>query len=183
VPDASRVQDEVILTHNLGLNRANPDYYALSLGNAVLGGGFYSARLSIALRKTTGLVYSVGSQLEVRRTRGVYYIQYACDPQNVGKAADLVVHEIKGMQTAPVGDVELNRVKALMLRQIPLNNASIDAIARGFLERRDLDLPLDEPTIAAQRYIDLKPVEVQAAFQKWVRPDDLVRITRGPAAQ
>jgi zinc protease len=183
VPDASRVQDEVILSHNLGLNRANPDYYALSLGNAVLGGGFYSARLSIALRKTTGLVYSVGSQLEVRRTRGVYFIQYACDPQNVGKAADLVVQEIKGMQAQPVGDVELNRVKALLLRQIPLDNASIDAIARGFLERRDLDLPLDEPTLAAQRYIDLTPAEVQASFQKWIRPDDLVRITRGPAAQ
>jgi zinc protease len=183
VPDASRVQDEVILTHNLGLNRANPDYYALSLGNAVLGGGFYSARLSIALRKTTGLVYSVGSEMEVRRTRGVYFVQYACDPQNVGKAADLVVQQIKGMQATPVGDEELNRVKALLLRQIPLNNASIDAIARGILERRDLDLPLDEPNLAAERYIALTPPEVQAAFQKWVRPDDLVRITRGPAAQ
>ncbi len=183
VPDASRVQDEVILTHNLGLNRANPDYYALSLGNAVLGGGFYSARLSVVLRKQNGLVYSVGSQLEVRRTRGVYYIEYACDPGNVSKAAELVEQQMKGMQDAPVGDEELNRVKALLLRQIPLNNASVDAIARGFLERRDLDLPLDEPTRAAQRYIDLKPVDVQAAFKKWVRPDGLVRVTRGPAAQ
>jgi len=82
-----------------------------------------------------------------------------------------------------VGDEELNRVKALLLRQIPLNNASVDAIARGFLERRDLDLPLDEPTRAAQRYIDLKPADVQAAFKKWVRPDGLVRVTRGPAPQ
>ena len=46
VPDASRVQDSVDLVHTLGLTRSDPDYYALSLGNAVLGGGFYSTRLS-----------------------------------------------------------------------------------------------------------------------------------------
>src|SRR6185437_7011932 len=40
VPDASRVQDIVFLAQNLSLTRADPDYYALRLGNAVLGGGF-----------------------------------------------------------------------------------------------------------------------------------------------
>ena len=75
---------------------------------------------------------------------------------------------------------ELLRVKALLLRQIPLSEASIDDIARGFIQRRDLDLPLDEPTLAARRYIALEPLEVQAAFRKWMRPDDLVRVSQGP---
>jgi zinc protease len=44
-------------------------------------------------------------------------------------------------------------------------------------------LPLDEPTVAAQRYIALKPEDVQAAFRKWLRPDDLVRISEGPTPQ
>jgi len=39
VPDASRVQDKVTLSHTLGLTRTNDDYYALDLGNHVLGGG------------------------------------------------------------------------------------------------------------------------------------------------
>ena len=72
VPDASRVQDNVILAQNLALTRSDPDYYALELGSAVLGGGFYSTRLSIELRKNTGLVYSVGSTLQAGRTRGAY---------------------------------------------------------------------------------------------------------------
>ena len=183
VPDASRVQDEVYLSQNLGLNRADPDYYALALGNAVLAGGFYSARLSIDLRKNAGLVYSVGAQLEIRRTRGVYYVEYACDPQNVSKAADIVSRDFKGMQDNPVGADELTRAKTLLLRQIPLDESSVDEIARGILNRRDLNLPIDEPTIAAQRYVALTPAEVQAAFQKWVRPPGLVRISRGPAPQ
>lgn len=180
VPDASRVQDIVILAQNLALTRSDPDYYPLQLGNAVLGGSFYSTRLSIDLRKNSGLVYSVGSSLQAGRTRGAYLIQYASDPQNVVKAANMVVGEIKSMQTAPPAADELLRVKALLLRQIPLEEASVDDIAHGLLGRVDLDLPLDEPTTAARRYIALGPSDVQAAFRKWLRPDDLVRVSEGP---
>jgi zinc protease len=183
VPDESRVQDNVILGQTLSLNRADPDYYALELGSSVLGGGFYSTRLSIDLRKNAGLVYSVGSNLQVGRTRGNYFIQYASDPENVSKAAAIVNREIMTMQSTPVPVEELDRSKMLLLRQIPLSESSIAAIARGMLNRRELDLPLDEPTLAAQRYIALTPAEVQNAFRKWMRPADLVRITQGPPPQ
>jgi zinc protease len=183
VPDASRVQDNVILAQTLGLTRSDPDFYALELGSAVLGGGFYSTRLSIELRKNTGLVYSVGSTLQAGRTRGAYYIHYACDPQNVGKAANIAVQELRDMQTTVVGNDELLRAKALLLRQIPLAEASVDGIAHGLIDRREYDLPLDEPARAAQRYIDMTPADVQGAFQKWMRPDDLVRVSQGPAPQ
>jgi len=73
-------------------------------------------------------------------------------------------------------------VKALLLHQIPLHEASESEIAAGFLERRELNLPLDEPTIAAQRYIGLRASDVQLAFRRWMRPQDLVRVSRGPAA-
>ena len=104
-------------------------------------------------------------------------------PQNVAKAANMVVGEIKSMQTAPPSQEELVRVKALLLRQIPLNESSVDDIAHGLLGRVDLNLPLDEPTNAARRYIGLGPADVQAAFKKWLRPDDLVRVSEGPTPQ
>ena len=183
VPDASRVQDNVVLAHNLALKRSDPDFYALSLGNQVLGGGFYSTRLAIDLRKNAGLVYSVGSALQAGRTRGLYYVQYASDPANVTKAANIVVQELRTMQEKPVGQDELDRVKAMVLRQLPLGEDSVDEIARGFLDRSDLDLPLDEPTIAAKRYIALSSDEIKSAFAKWMRPGDIVRITQGPPPQ
>jgi zinc protease len=183
VPDASRVQDTVVLAQNMAIKRSDPDYYAFMLGNSVLGGGFYSARLSIDLRKNAGLVYSVGASPQIGRTRGAYLIQYASDPENVSKAASLVVRDIKAMQTTPVPEEELARSKMLILRQIPLGEDSIADIARGLLGRSDLDLPLDEPWRAAQHYIDLTPADVQAAFAKWMRPGDLVRVTQGPPPQ
>jgi zinc protease len=180
VPDATRVQDNVLLAQTLGLTRSDPDYYALNLGSAVLGGGFYSTRLSIVLRKNLGLVYSVGSTLESGRTRSVYLIHFASDPQNVVRAAAIARRELESMRVNPAAPDELVRVKSLLLHQIPLSEASIAEIAGGFIERRELGLPLDEPTIAARRYIALTAGDVETAFRKWIRPDGLVRVSEGP---
>ena len=180
VPDASRVQDRVVLAQTLALTRSDPDYYALQLGNAVLGGSFYATRLSIDLRKNAGLVYSVESVLQAGRTRSAYLVEYASDPGNVVKAADMVAREVTAMQDSAVGADELTRVKACLLRQLPLSEAGIAEIARGMLARSDLGLPMDEPTNAAQHYIGLDGAAVQAAFRKWLRPRDLVRVSQGP---
>ena len=168
------------MAQTLNLTRADPDYYPLQLGNAVLGGSFYATRLSIDLRKNSGLVYSVESLLQAGRTRSVYLVEYASDPENVVKAANMVVREVTTMQSTPVGADELLRVKACLVRQLPLMEAGMTEIARGMLGRTELGLPLDEPTRAAQRYIDLDAAAVQAAFRKWLRPDDLVRVSEGP---
>ncbi len=183
VPDASRVQDQVILAQTLGLTRLDPDYYPLELGNTVLGGSFYATRLSIDLRKNSGLVYSVGSVLQAGRTRGVYLVEYASDPQNVLKAASMVSRELIAMQTTLVGDDELLRAKACLVRQLPLSEAGVTEIAQGLLSRVDLGLPLDEPTNAARHYIGLDAAAVQDSFRKWIRPQDLVRVTEGPPPQ
>jgi zinc protease len=180
VPDASRVQDSVVLAETLELTRSDPDYYALELGNAVLGGGFYSTRLSIDLRKNSGLVYSVSSQLTAGITRSTYMIHFACDPENVSKASAIAARELKDMQDTPVSESELARAKALLIRKIPLGQSSVAEIALALVERRDLGLPLDEPTIAAGRYIGLGSDDVQAAFKKWIRPGDLVQVSQGP---
>ncbi len=183
VPDARRVQDKVVLAETLGLTRSNPDYYALQLGNHVLGGGFYATRLFHDLRETSGLVYSVSSEFEVGRTRGVYTVEYACDPSKVVRARAIVVRNLKRMQSEPVGDEDLQRAKALLLREIPLSESSVDSIARGFLNRVELELPLDEPTRAAGRYLKLRAEDVRAAFDRWIRPDDLVQVTQGPTPE
>ena len=181
VPDASRVQDAATLAETLTLTRANPDYYALRLGNSVLGGSFYASRLTHDLRKNQGLVYYIGSHFDVGKTRAVYSVEYGCDPKNLALVHHSVVRELQDMQRRPVSTDELQRARALLLRQIPLNEASVDDIAHGLIELSRLDLPLDEPTIAAHHYLNLGAGDIQAAFAKWLRPADLVRVSMGPA--
>jgi zinc protease len=183
VPDKSRVQDEVTLAETLQMTRFSPDYYAIELGDHVLGGGFYATRLYRDLREKTGLVYYVGVSLDAGRTRGIYAVQYACDPQNVTKARTIILRDLRQMQTQPVGAHSLNQAKAMLLREIPLSEASIGSIAGGLLYRAQMGLPLDEPTLAARRYLSLDAPQVKAAFAKWVRPSDLVQVVQGPNPQ
>jgi zinc protease len=183
VPDSSRIQDKVLLAETLGLTRANPDYYALALGNHVLGGAFYATRLYQDLREQSGLVYYVGVELEADQTRAAYAINYGCDPGNVGKARAIVRRNLELMQTEPVSPEELRQAQTMLLREIPLKESSLSSIALGLISRSLLDLPLDEPTVAAKRYVSLTAPQVQEAFAKWLRLPDLVQVTEGPAPQ
>ena len=180
VPDASRVQDKVTLAQTLPLVRTNSDYYSLQLGNHVLGGAFYATRLYRDLRENAGLVYHVGSELNVGQTRGVYAVEYACDPPNVSKARAIVVSNLRDMQRHNVSDPELRQAKVLLLREIPLAESSAERIANGWLARSMLGLPLDEPVLAAHRYLKLTAVDVRAVFGRWLRPDSLVEVIQGP---
>jgi len=183
VPDPQRVQDQVTLAEQIDINRFDPDYYPLQLGNHVLGGGFYATRLYHDLRQVAGYVYNVDVSLEASKTRSSYSVNYGCDPPNVSKARALIVRDLDQMRTQDVSDGELKQAKSLLLRQIPLSEASEDALAMGLLRRAEIGLPLEEPIIAAKKYYALTADDVKAAFAKHVQPDRLVQIVRGPAPQ
>ena len=68
----------------------------------------------------------------------------------------------------------------LLLRDIPLSESSIERVAKAWLSRSGLDLPLDEPVRAARCYVAISAGDVRAAFAKWLRPDDLVQVTQRP---
>ena len=181
VPDASRVQDKITLAETLQLTRTNEDYYALQLGNHVLGGGFYATRLYRDLREKSGLVYFVDSTFTVGLTRGVYQVAYACDPPNVSKARAVILRDLADMRSKNVTAQELHQAKLMLLRDIPLAESSVDWIANGWLTCSTLGLPLDERVHAGRIYVKLDAGEVQSAFAKWLRPGDLVQVTQGPA--
>ncbi|MCE9545289.1 MAG: insulinase family protein [Planctomycetia bacterium] len=180
VPDSSRVQCKVLLAETLGLTRSNPDFYALQLGNHVLGGGFYATRLYRDLRKDNGLVYSIESSFDIGKTRSTLALEFGCDPPNVAKAHAVIERNLKDMQAKAVSADELGQAKRQLLRELVLSEASLKEIADSLLTLATRDLPLDERTRAARIYRDLTAEQVQAAYAKWVRPDALVQIVEGP---
>jgi zinc protease len=183
VPNAARVQDVVTLAETVGVTRSDPDYYALQVGDHVLGGGFYATRLYKDVRAQAGLAYQVSNSLDVGKTRSTYSVDFGSDPQNVNKARNIILRDVRAMQTAPVTPNELQIAKALLLHEIPLRESSEESIAGGLLSRSIAELPLDELEISARRYAAVTAQEVQAAFTKWIRPDGFVQVTQGPPPQ
>jgi zinc protease len=183
VPDPTRVQDEVTLAEELPMNRFDPDYYSLQLANHILGGGFYATRLYRDLREKAGYVYTVSEQLDAGRTRTTFTVAYGADPINVSKARALIIQDLQAMRTAPPSANEMQQAVAMLLREIPLGQASESSIAAGLLARSVTGLPLDEPIRAAEKYKALSAEQVQAAFAKWIFPGDLVEVVEGPVPQ
>jgi zinc protease len=183
IPDPSRVQDEVMLAQTLGITRSDPDYYSLQLGNHVLSGAFYASRLYRELRKEEGLVYNINSSVDAGKTRSSFWVTYACDPPNVSKARGLIVKNLRQMQSTKVSPEELQQARKLLILQIPLSEADISTIADQMLQYSILGLPLDEPLRAAKHYQDITAEQIQSAFAKWIRPEDLVQVTLGPPPQ
>jgi zinc protease len=182
VQDNTSVQAEVDLSEELGINRFDPDFYPIELGNHVLGGGFYATRLYHDLRQVAGYVYTVGDTIAAGKTRATYTVSYACDPANITKAAALVKRDLIQMQAQDVAPAELLQAKALLLRQIPLSESSEDAIAQQLLDRATMGLPLDEQRRAASRYLSMTAGDIRSAFARRIRPNDFVSVVRGPQA-
>jgi zinc protease len=67
VADPSAGQESIVHTEELDIGRFDSDYYALQLGNAILGGNSAANRLYHDLRQITGLVHDVLAELREPR--------------------------------------------------------------------------------------------------------------------
>jgi zinc protease len=181
VPDSSAVQDSVQMAQTIDVTRDDPTRYALNLGNEVLGGGFYASRLYRDLRDKRGLVYNVETSFDLDKHRSTYGVSFGSDPDKVAAASALVVQDLQQMQREPVTDDDLRRAKGILLRQIPLGEASFGAIGHQLLTLSIQDRPLDAMSIAGQHYLQLTAPEVQQAYAQHIRPDAFVTVVKGPA--
>ncbi|MDE2145213.1 MAG: insulinase family protein [Burkholderiales bacterium] len=181
VPDSSAVQDSVEMAQTIDVTRDDPVRYALNLGNEVLGGGFYASRLYRDLRDRTGLVYTVSTGFDLDKHRGTYTVSFGSDPSKVQAARAAIVRDLQQMQREPVSAEELQRAKSILLRQIPLSEASFGAIGGQLLTLASQGRPLDALTIAARHYLALSAAEVQRAYAQKIRPEAFVTAVKGPA--
>ncbi len=180
VPAQGRVQSSVQLVELADVHRKDAAWAPLQLANTALTGGFYSSILYHDLREVHGYAYAVGSRLSAGKVRSTFTVQYACDPQNIVPAENLVVADLRELQAHPLSNEALLRAKALLLGDVPIRQASYDGVTSLLLGYAADGLPLDQYETDAQAFLNATPASVQAAFAKYVRPQSFVRVVTGP---
>lgn len=90
--------------------RSDPDRYALSLLNIILGGNL-SSRLFRELREKRGLVYEIGTQTKKFHDTGAFFISAGLDNKKIIKSIELITKELKKIKKEPVGKDEFDRAR------------------------------------------------------------------------
>jgi zinc protease len=176
-------QDYVTLEQLVPLARSSPQYYPLVLGNTVLGGGSLGpeqSRLFRDIRQNAGLVYSIDSQYVSGGARSRFSIEFACAQGNEARIEGLVNDELTQLRKEPIGDFELELMKASMVRRVVLAEASASDIGEALLNDASSGLPLDQEHIDAQHLLATDAHAIQDAFAANIHPENFVRTIEGP---
>ena len=151
--------------------RLTPDYHALLLWNAVLGGQFVS-RLNLNLRQAKGYTYGVRSGFDFRRRRGPFSVHTSVQTTATADAVSEVLREIADL-TGPRGVTsdELARAQAAVGLGYPRSFETAQQVARAVAQLALHELDANHfatfgPRLDAVRLEDLTPAanrHVQAA--------------------
>jgi len=116
--DRDLTQANIIMGH-LGISRDNPDYYAVSVMNYLLGGGGFSSRLMQSVRDKMGLAYDVHSFFSAYKEAGSFQIGVQTKNESANVALDEILIQIERMRSGTVSDEELSGAKAYLTGSFP----------------------------------------------------------------
>ncbi|NJD26874.1 MAG: insulinase family protein [Chloroflexi bacterium] len=173
------VQTEIRVGH-VGLPRRIPDYHALSVMSAILG-GLFNSRLNRRLREEKGYTYGAGAGFELRRAAGPFAARAAVNTEVTVPATVDIIGALQAMRDGPVSDDELHAARDYLVGVFPLRFETPAAVVGAIAGLIVHDLPFDEldryrPSIEA-----VGRDEVLAAAQAHVRPDDAAIVLVGDA--
>ncbi len=122
-------QSNIILGHG-GISRNNPDFYAVTVMNYILGAGGFSSRLMDSIRDKQGLAYGIMSHFDARLMPGSFWINLQTRSESTNQAISGVLAEIKAIREAPVSDQELTEAKSFLVGSFPLRMDSTAKLAQ-----------------------------------------------------
>ena len=166
-----------------GIRRDNPDIYAVTVMNDILGGGGFTSRIVNRVRSDEGLAYQAGS----RFPGGVYYplsftALFQSKSRTVPYAISIIEEEMKKIAAAPVTDEELKISKNAFIERFPRNFATKKQTAAIFADDEFTGRYAAEPDYWKQFRSHIKAVgkeDIERAAKKYLNPERLVILIVG----
>ena len=175
------VQSEIRLGH-VSVPRSSPDYYALRVLNAVLGGQFVS-RVNMNLREDKGYTYGARTAFDWRLGQGPFSLQVSVQTAATADAIREAVREISEIRNSrPPTGAELRLARAALTRGFPRSFETASQVARGGVQLALHRLPDDTYEEFVPRIMAVSPQEVLQAATRHLHPENLVAVVVGSRA-
>jgi predicted Zn-dependent peptidase len=140
VPREGAAQSELRIGH-LATGRNTPDYPALLVMNALLGGQFVS-RVNLKLREEKGFTYGARTSFDWRKGPTPFVLQASVHTAATSDAIRDSLAEIEGIRgSRPPTDGELLLAKTSLTRGYPRNFETVQQVARSVAQLALYDLP------------------------------------------
>jgi zinc protease len=164
-----------------GYKRSDPDFFALLVGNHILGGGGFTSRLTQEVREKRGLSYSVYSYFSPGLHAGAFAIGLQTRPDQAAQAVqvskDVLAQFVKdGPSQEELQAAKDNLIGGFALR-IDSNRKLLDNVANIAW----VGLPLDYLDNWTQRIEKITTTDIQAALQRKLQPEKMVTVVVGGA--
>jgi predicted Zn-dependent peptidase len=171
-------QSELRIGH-VAASRSTPDYHALLVANAILGGQFVS-RINLNLREDKGFTYGARTAFEFRRMPGPFVLQVGVQTGATADAIEECLRELSDIRgERPPSSEELALGIAGLTRGYARNFETADQIARGVMQLALYDLPDDYFAAFVPAVERVTCDEVSRVMAKHLDPDRLTTLVVG----
>jgi predicted Zn-dependent peptidase len=173
------VQTEIRVGH-LGVRRLIPDFHAVSVMSAILG-GLFNSRLNRKLREEKGYTYGAGAGFDMRRGVGPFAVRAAVNTDVTVPAIQEILIELEAMRAAPPTTAELHAARDYLVGVFPLRFETPPAVVGAIAGLLIHGLPWDELDRYRPAIESVSDADVEKAARDHIHPDALAVVLVGDA--
>jgi len=175
------VNQSVIRMGHLGIDKNNPDLYAIKVMDYILGGGFTS-RLTQEIRSNQGLAYNVESHFETgRRFRAPFIAETETKSETTAKAIALLRSIITGMTQAEVSDRELKLAKDAIINSFIFGFERSDSVVNQQARLEFYGYPEGYLENFRDKVARVSKADVLRVARKYLQPEAMKLVVVGDA--
>jgi zinc protease len=168
-----------VMTGYLGIERDDPRFLALKVGNYSLGGGGFQSRLMDEIREKRGLTYGTYSYFQPMQKTGPFIASLSTRNDQVDQAFDVSKEVIDGFLKDGPTDKEVELAKKNITGGFPLTIDSNKKLVSTLAAIGFYDLPLDYLDTYIDRVNALTRIEITEAMQSVLGSENRVTVIVG----
>lgn len=168
-----------VLLGQPGIKRDSPDFFALTVGNHILGGGGFGSRLTEEVREKRGLTYGVYSYFSPGMHAGAFTIGLQTRPDQAEQALTLVREVLAKFVAEGPTEKELKAAKDNLVGGFALRLDSNRKLLDNLANIAWYNLPLDYLETWTGKVDCLTVADIRAAFARNVQPERMVTVVLG----
>jgi zinc protease len=160
------------------IRRTDPDFYALTVMNKVIGGG-PTGRLFRHLREEKGYTYGAGSSVVAPRWAGVWVASTNVRNEVTEPALTDLLDEIRQLRDERIPAKEFADAKRSLVAAFALALESPNTVLQNAITRWRYGLPADYWDRYAERIMAISEADAQAMAKKYLDPSRLQIVAVG----